>query len=511
MKLPLLHSLFSKKTKKLTVPDTILIKKLKNLSSQSNLLIYKDVTIYHHTNSYSIPLLVIDDLRGIYVFETKEWTYDELKNAQVQKAKKQETSANTLAFDNTHAIIRQKFNEITHNDGVPIFNYLLMENLNADEYEHLNDSFKELLPKEKIIFSDSLQADILQKLQDASPENHTLPSREKIVTTLFMQYAILDVHQTHIATQEQMLFIDKELALHEYLEGVSGSGKSNLLLLKAIKETFHNPQKKTVIVKPTHLACDILKKKLLEIVEYAIIEINLSSIEIITPLELLNRHQAKLKREPLRTVEVDDKLLHKKFFAADFIMCDDAHLLPLEFLEYLKQLQQKRELLLVNAPKEQATLSLTKNFRMQEKSIEFCKTNPHAKAMHLIAAKIKNEQESVMLVSNSLTREKLKDDLASFIEKEPQTIESNRPLLEQNFSQLLFCDYGDINEIQSDHIILMDLCFSSKNEIEYAFNLSTKSATVLYEEECQEIKNLRKQYEKQSSQERSGVESTTLA
>ena len=70
---------------------------------------------------------------GIYLFEYKEWSYDDLKNATVSKATNQDSSDKSLAYEKTHEFIRQKFNELTHNDGVEIHNYLLMENLNSDE------------------------------------------------------------------------------------------------------------------------------------------------------------------------------------------------------------------------------------------------------------------------------------------------------------------------------------------------------------------------------------------
>jgi len=501
MNLSSLTSYFFKKNKTLSVPDSILVKRLKKLSTQSNLLVYKDVNIYHHTNTYKIPLMVLDDLRGLYIFEIKEWTFQELKNADIQKATEQDSSLNTLAFDNTQNIIRKKFNELTHDDGVPIFNYLLMENLNADEYEHLNDSFKELLPKEKIIFSDSVESDIFKKLQDASDERKDLPSVENIIGTLLIQYAILDSkNEIHLCSDEQKNFINSELTPYEELKGVSRSGKSSLLLLKAILELFNDKTQKILIIKPTVLSCDILKKKLLEIVEHAIIEIDLTAIEILTPLELVNRHQEKLNRELLQNLEIDSKLMNKPFHIADLILCDDSNFFSYEFIAYLKHIQKKSKLLLVNPDKENGEFQLTKNFTEENRKVKFHKTNPHARALHLIASLLNSGATDILVVSNSLSREKLKDDLESFIENSAKILESTVPLINQEDNKLSLCTYSDVNALSANHIILMDLCFTSKDEIKYAFNLSNISVDVLYEEDCQEIKNLRNSYE--SSQER---------
>ncbi|MDF1878524.1 hypothetical protein JHD46_02590 [Sulfurimonas sp. SAG-AH-194-C20] len=494
MNISSLISFFQKKPTQLTSLDTILIKKLKNLSYESNLLVFKDVKIYHHTSVYTINLIVLDSLRGLYLFESKEWTYDELKNADIQKAQNQENSNDTLAYENTQSIIKNKFNELTHNDGVPIFNYLMMENLNADEYEHLNDSFKSLLPQEKIIFSDSNQADILKKLHNSCEERNDLQSIDNIMGTLFIQYSILDTKgDIHLCTDEQRAFIDTPLQPITHLTGQHGSGKSNLLLLKAIVELLNKSSKRVLILKPTALACDIFKKKLLNIIEHAIIEIDLTSIEIITPVELLNKHILKLGKKLVSHIEIDSKLMKKSYNVADTIMCDDSDQLPNEFILYLNFLQKKSTLLLVSTLHDNANLS--KNFRNINKKINFYKLHPHAKALQLISKYMAKKAKNILLVSNSMSREKLKEDLSSFIVGSPEVINSSEALINQNFNNLLFCNYSDINELNANHVILMDLCFTSENEIEYAFNLAQTSVDILYEEECDEITQLRNRYE----------------
>jgi len=508
MNLSSFTSFFKKKSTVLKVPDSILVKKLKNLSQESTLLVFKDTKIYHHTKAYNIPLIMLDPLRGIYIFESKEWTYDELKNADIQKADNQDSSKDTLAFDNTHSIIRKKFNELTHNDGVPIFNFLLMENLNADEYEHLTDSFKKLVPSQKIIFGDSNQEEIFKKLQKVAPEDHQLPSSDEILGTILIQYTILSENGSlHFANKEQRKFIDSSLHEVNFLNAAPSSGKTSLLLLKSLIELFTNPEKRIIILKPTTLACETLKKRLLDIVEHAIIEIDLTFIEIITPLELLNRHQTKLGRPTLHSLLIDQKLMSKNFSAASIIMLDDAGLYSNNFVDYLLHIQKNSKLLLVNSKRSETAEMFSQNFRQEHRVVKFHHTNPHAKALHLIAKLSQNSSQNIVVVSNTLTMQKLKDDLEHFIEDEPTQIDSSEHFINQKLSNLRLCTYIDTNMLQTNHIILMDLCFVSENEIEYAFNLADKSVNVLYEEDCQEINNLRNKYE--SDKERTRVEGTT--
>jgi len=498
MKLSFLSSFFKAKEEALVVPDSLLLKKIKLLSQNSNLIVYAYREIFHHKNAYLIPLMIYDNLRGIYIFEMKEWSYDDLKNATASKAESVDNSKDTLAFDKTHAVIKQKFNELLHNDGVEIFNYLLMENLSSDEYEHLNDSLQEMLPKEKIIFSDSDSSEIFKKLQNSAPENHALPSADTILGTLFIQYAIVEnENEIHLCNNEQIALIDAKITGLQNLLAPAKSGKSYTLLLKSLKELFKNERQKIILVKPTTLSKDILHKRFLELIEHAIIDIDLMAFEILTPMELINRHLMKLKMPLLDdALYIDEKLMKKSFDAADLIICDDANLMPQNFLAYLKHIQKKSDLLVVNDSSETAAFSFTQSYLPQEREIHFYKTNPHAKALHLISSLLRQAKaDEIVVISNSLSREKLKDDLSSFIEDEALIIDASKHLLEQKLDSLLLTTYNDIVDLDAKHVILMDICYADKDEIAYAYSIATQSLYLLYEEECQEIERLKEVYE----------------
>ena len=511
MNISFLTSFFKKKNKLLTIPDSILVKKLKSITEFSELTLYKDITIYHHSKSYLIPLLLLDTRRGIYLFERKEWSYDDLKNSKIEKAENQSSSRDTLSYQNTQNIIDKKFNEITHHDSVPIFNYLLMENLNADEYEHLDESFKELLPKERVIFSDSQENEIIQKLERCEIAEPPLPPKENIIGTLLIQYTILnDDSSLKLCTQEQIKFIDEEISGFEILYSDAYSDKSSVLLLKAILEKLKNPDKKYIIIKPTILACDILKKKLLDIIEHAIIEIDLTSIMILTPIDLINMHLRKLKRETIvGALTIDESLMHKNFNIADLILCDDSNLIPDNFIRYLIHIQSKSNLLLVNSDIKEARFSFEKEFNTQDIDILFHNANPHAKALQLISKLLQSTTaKGIVVVSNSLSKEKLNDDLEFFIKDKALLLDSSENLVNQNFDSLLLLTYSDTNALKAQHLIMLDLCFTSQSEIEYALSMATNSVDIIYEDNCQEIENLRIKYE--SNYERDGVEEETL-
>ena len=511
MNIPFLTSIFKKKNKSLTIPDSILVKKLKTITEFSELTLYKDITIYHHTKNYLIPLMLLDIKRGIYLFEIKDWSYDDLKNSKIEKAENQSASKDTLSYQRSQTIIDKKFNEITHHDSVPIFNYLLMENLNADEYEHLDESFKELLPKDRVIFNDSEEGEIIQKLEYAEISFEPLPSKDNIIGNLLIQHTIVNNDSSlKLCTDEQVKFIDSQISGFEVLSSSEDNDKSNVLLLKAILEKLKNPDKKFIIIKPTVLACDILKKKLLDIVEHAIVEIDLTSIMILTPIELINMHLKKLKKETIvGNVIIDDSLMHKSFNVANLIMCDDSNLMPDNFIQYLLHIQSKSNLILVNSDIKEAKYIFTSEEKEAPKEIRFHKANPHAKALHIISKLLENaEAKDIVVVSNSLSKEKLNDDLEFFIKDKALLLDSSENLINQNFDSLMLLTYSDTNALQAEHLVLLDLCFTSKSEIEYALNIAKHSVDIIYEDDCKEIEDLRIKYE--SNYERSSVEEETL-
>ena len=469
-------SLFKKNKASLKLPDTLLIKKLKDVCQKNNLLIYQNITIYHHTQSFFIPLLILDTKRGIYLFEHKEWSYDDLKNASISKATNQTSTTQSLAYEKAQEFIKQKFNELTHRDGISIHNFLLMENLNADEHKHLDISFQELLPHEKIIFSDSTEDEILTKLQKTPIIQNGESNIANIMGNLLIQYLIIDKNKTlHLSTKEQIEFIDADIEKITTLYGANGSGKTKTLLLKAILEKLKDSNKKIVMIKPTLLACDILKNQLLDIIERAIVEIDVTSIEIITPNEFISRNTKKI----------------------DLIMCDDIELLDADFITNLEQTHNRDALILAHNQKEEdSEYNLTHSFERNNKEIIFKKSNPHAKILQLVSTLLqKHPAKDILVVSNSLSKKKLYEDLEYFIEDKAFLLDSSKNLIDQELNSLLLSTYHDISEITSKIVLLSDVDTTSRGLVEFACNNAEEILYIVYENESEDIDYLRKKLE----------------
>ena len=474
MKLPFFSSFFNqKKTKTLALPSSLLLKELKRTAKNNNFSIFENITIYHHEKSFFLPLLIVDETLGIFLFEYKDWSYDDLKNAKIEKASNQESSKDTLAFEKTHEFIRKKFNELTHNDGVPLFNYVLMENLNYDQYKHLNDSFIELLPEERVIFSDSTQEDILLKLGERVTYN--LPSISSIMSTLLIQYGILDAKKNiFLASEEQQLFIDAEIQTKTILKAHVGTGKTSVILLKAILEKLKNPSLKITIIKPTTLSCDILKKTLLDTIERAIITIDPTSIYIMTQSDF-------------------EKTTQK----VDLLIYDDIWYYSSSFILELHNMKKTKNLIMVETAQEnEENLTLTENFRTTKKKTFFHQANEHAKALQIIASLLsKSKISDILIVSNDTQRTQLQEDLADFINETSSLVNAKEALIEQNFDALRLLTYDDITSMEAKFVILMNISSTDEKTLQYAYNLSSESVYILHNKESDNLTLLRNNFE----------------
>lgn len=484
------NSLFQNSKNQASSSNSHLIKKISSSHELNNkFFVYANVTIYYHSKHIVIPFMILDKERGLYIFEHKAWTYKYLKNATIQKAHQQTLKYNTLAYETLHEIINQKFDEVANIKRIPIYNYLLMENLTTHEYEELDDSLKELMPKVRIVFKDSSIDDVLSKIYVERIVQKPLPPITDILGNLLVQYTILDDYsKLHLCSQEQMNFINSNITDHETLYGTPRSGKTSVLLLKAIYEKLKDKSKEIIIVQTTTLACDILRKRLLEIIEHAIIDIEPTLIKIMTPVGVVNKSLDSQNKREIDSIEELDISEHQKSSdIADLILCDDADFMPVEFLFLIKSIQKRSSLLLVK--KEQTNqYYLHKSYKENNVDIRVYRANIHAKTMQIVQKLLtKYSPKDILIVASDIIAKELEEDLQHFVENDIILLKSKNKLVFQDFDKLLVTTYKDIFGLSPKHIILVEPCLTSTNEFSHAFYLSQKSVHIIYEEKCEEI------------------------
>ncbi len=453
----------------------LLINKIYSLQEHTNIIVYDSVDIFLHKQKQTIPLMIYDEYRAIFLFEIKEWSYEDLKKASLEKRQNAKQKQNTLSYTTMHKAIKKKLDEVIHNSDIPIHNYLLMTHLSSYEYQNLDDSLKKILLEEKIIFNDLDEDDILNKLQKEVQNQNSYGSAEKIVGSLLTQYTLLDKDNSlFLANKEQKAFIDSTLGNFTNIQASPKSGVSSTLLLKAIFEILKNPSLKITIIKPTKLSRDILHRQFLEIIEHAIIEFDILSVTILTPFEIETKKHSEL---------------------GDIIMCDDGMLMQEAFIEHLKNLQSKHKIVLTNNMKDEATFTFNKSYILEGKNILFYKTDPYAKAIQLISKLLKKKaSKELLIVSNNNNRVNLMDDLSFFIEDKVRLCDSTVSLAFQELETLKLATYNDLNELTYNDAILLDINEATNHEIEYVINHAKESVHILYEEDSQNLQQIKEIY-----------------
>ena len=474
MNLKIFNSLFKKESKKtnLSLSDSILVKKLKKLCQQNNYILYENITIYHHNNTIFIPFIILDPLRGIYLFEDKDWDYHQLSSHKIQKQENAEKSKNSLSFKNTTNLIEKKLAEVIHNYSIGIFNFLLTPNLALGDYEHLDNEKKALLPNEKIIFNDTKDSEILSKLKSVKEEDPDFPKAKELIANLLTQFLILDKDKPiELATDEQQKFILNRDYDVENLEGLSLCGKTNTIILKAILLKLEDKNTGVTIIKPTVLSCDLIKISLMNLVEYSIVDVDITSIKVITPEEF-----------------EESKII------TDYILCDDSNLIEEDFINYLLSFSKKSKISLVNSKQEiEISFKLTENFQKSNLEMEFIKTNPYEKSLELLQEYAKKDESiKILLISSEDSKINIFENIDDSVKDKVVILDSSKKIIDQESSYILLSDYTNINAQRADIIILLDMCELSQEQLGYAISLANEKVYLIYEIQCDNITTLKK-------------------
>ncbi|MCF6330799.1 MAG: hypothetical protein L3I99_04555 [Sulfurimonas sp.] len=467
------NSLFKKETKKTNLHphNSILVNKLKLLCKQNNYLIYENITLYHRDDHIFISFMILDPFRGIYLLEDKSWDYNELNSHKIEKRPNAQKSKDSLSYENTSNFIQKKIDEVIHNYSINIFNFLLTQNLSLANYEHLEDEKKTLLPSEKIIFNNTNDDEILSKLKSVKNESFHMPDTEILMASLLTQFLILDLDgSVKLASDEQQKFILNRDYDVESLDGLSLSGKTSALMLKSILLKLEDRNTSVTIIEPTTLSCDLVKASLMNLVEYSIVSVDITSVSVITP--------QKFKESQV---------------ISDYILCDDSNLLEEEFLDYLLSIKNRSKISLINSKHEvDINFKLTNKFQKHDLKIEFIKSNPLAKLVKLLLEYTKLEKsKKILIICNNTTKPSILKCLNVSLKEKMVVLDSSKKIIDQDSSSIFLSDINSINAQRADIIIILDIYELSQDELGYAINLANEKVYLIYELECDNINTLK--------------------
>ena len=500
MNIPILSSLFGKNNSSLQPLDSILISKLKIFAKEKNYPLFENTPVFHRSQKVDVPLLLFIPKTGLVLFEYKEWSYEELRDAHVSKTSHAQKSENSLSFESIGDFIKEKFIDLTSFDDIDIFNFVIMEQLREDEFNMLDTSFHELLPKERILFHDSSEEQIERKFKALQTKQKTY-TVQNTLPFIFSQYMILDEKKIYFANKDQRDFIDKNLENIENLVADRQSGKSSVLVQKALLEKLQQPQKKIAILAPTHLQAELLKHTLLELVELSSVVLDMNDISIYTPNDILNEHRRRLKKAPTAEILIEAFHLHKGLDIADTLLVDDAFLMNTEFIAYLKHIQKGKTLLLINSLEDETTASLSQNYYGE---IELLQTPEYPTLLKKINTIVKAKKDvDILIFTADEDFEAIKEDIEGFTAQELSLIETDHSLREQSPTPIKLCNYDPKVPLHATYTFLIQSCQSDYSALKYLAKSSREKSFIIYEDECDNIsrlKNLLKDTHEQDTQ-----------
>lgn len=334
----MLFSFFSRFNSSKTVPENT--PQDDGASAFDDLILHEEAVcltnfiLFHHENHFNIDLLLFLPHYGLYLGEKILWNLQELKGASVKRVTRQSHAASHTQLESTEKVIYQKLQDVLSFDSTPLERIFWMKNLTYAEFETLNPSFHELLPKGRLIFKDDTALDIQNKLY-ALREYQTHPfSKLKVIGSLRAHTLLLPTATETFGSflsPEQQLFFDTPIKSRStlLLSAPHSSGKSTVLIRKVMDYLLTHPEQSALVMTPTRLSGELLRNEFISLMEFAAVKCNLSHLHFYTP----SQDNESIETKPI-------------FQVSSLIVCDDAHLLYPQTLKGIMEHKGSRALLL---------------------------------------------------------------------------------------------------------------------------------------------------------------------
>ncbi|MDD2265240.1 hypothetical protein [Sulfuricurvum sp.] len=303
-----------------------------SIADKANGAFFEHFKLYHQNTVTPIDLLIFLPERGVYFGEKILWTVDELKGAQIERSSKRSNKSSTTQLENTERKIHQKLNDVLSFDSTPIERFFWMPYLSEDDFDSLDSSFHELLPKGRLLFKNESKDSIEEKLKSLAPSQTEPFSLIKVIGSLTSHTLLLPTEANSfgsLISEEQIQFLNTPINNSiNLLSGDYGSGKSTVLLRKALLMLLDDPTQKIMIITPTKLGGELLRDELIELIDYAAVSVDIASLSFYTP------------------AQKDSSDYKKSFQESTAILCDDTDHMEPDFIETLKKQKSSRYLVL---------------------------------------------------------------------------------------------------------------------------------------------------------------------
>lgn len=432
---------------------------------------FSDYKLFLNDTVTTIDLLFFLPHRGLYFGEKISWRLDEIQGASVARATKSLKKTSATRFDSTESIIRRKLSDVLSFDSTPCIRFAWLEHIREEEYDALDPSFHELLPKSRVIFADDSASTARVKLEKLADYQSDPYSALKVLGSLNAHRLLLPTADQPFGaflSDEQHLFLDSRLKnTVTILYGAPGSGKSTLLIRKAVAEVLNDPSCKIVILTPTLLAGDLLRNQLISLMDYGAFTIPLDSIAFYTP----------------RPSEALEEL--KLFEDSDIIMCDDSCRLDDSLIDRLKEHRGERWLVLSSDSEPgslENTFFLLNRYRSTERISTLQCSKEHVLFVFLSALRKRlsdtPKHAIIVVLPESEMLIPFKKAIDEYLALNCRILTSDFSLQYQNLDDLLLSTAENISGINIPHLFLV----LPENSDDYTFELSRASdtATIIF-------------------------------
>ncbi len=463
---------FSKSLSK-TKTSTQKVKKspetLKNATLKSNGLFLENFTLFYRDQSSLLDIVIFLPHYGLYVGEKISWKINELHDAKIERFRKGGTKKSTTRFNSTEGVIQQKLEDVLSFNFTPIERFVWMENLSESEFDTLNYSFHEFLPKNRVIFnSDTIQT-IQTKLASIGTYQSQPHSTLKVLGSLMAHTLLLPTTQDPFGaflSQEQQTFLDTPLTTASiHLHGEYGSGKTTVLIRKIIDILLQHPHSKVLVITPTLLSAEIFREEIVRIVEFSVITLNLSNIHFL-PLTL--------HKNSIETLRI--------FRESSIIVCDDAHLFNTDTLTSIYTYQGDRPLFIS---------STTLLYKGTEFQFQNCYRSPHITHLYCplqeeilptlftSLKKFENlwetEYSILIILCDECLISDFKESIDNHLHLNAQILTNDFSLQHKNLNSITLSTPQFINAVEAQHCFLINL---NPDDPLYTLALSRASESV---------------------------------
>ena len=303
--------------------------------------IFTNVPLFYQHQSQTVEYMMLHPKAGIILFNFFDYDIEELDDITVSAAKEGDKNP-IIKTKDIKSLIERRLDEVYHAKVVPIHAILICNHLSEKEFDTLDESFHELIPKNSALFNDSDSTVYRQRILKDSDDDTANYELNTIKQAIFAELIVPE--QNSLMSGEQQKVLHADLDKKSLIRGLPGSGKTSLLISKALYEKMKNPELRLIIFANRTCHVHHLQSMIFQFIENSHWALNPADIEV-------NNFDAMLK-------------LSKEKAEYDLVMCDNVN--P-EDISTLDSLLSKEGKLLASSYyniKDFNTFQLTDSYRL---------------------------------------------------------------------------------------------------------------------------------------------------